>query len=191
MQKVIILPGLGDHVDYVKWVTRNWNQWGLLPIIHSMDWRNHKKFETKLQKLLALVDEHSKDGAGISIVGLSAGGSAALNLFTLRSDVIKNAVNICGRLRQGNEASFKKRTKTSPAFAESVLCFEKQEQTLSEGQRKRIMTIRADFGDELVPADTATLEGAINISLPTIEHNLTIYLAMSIFSKILITFLKK
>ncbi len=190
MQKVIILPGLGDHMDHAEWATRNWPRIGLQPIVCSMGWRNGEHFATKFEKLLALVDEHFRNGNPISVIGLSAGGSAALNLFAARSDRVKYAISICGRLRQGDEFSFRKRTRTSPAFAESVLLFEQQEKMLSEEQRKKIMTVRARFGDELVPADTATVRGAQNVTIPTIEHSLTIYLALDPFSKIITDYVK-
>jgi hypothetical protein len=46
------------------------------------------------------------------------------------------------------------------------------------------------LGDELVPADTAVLDGGQNITIPTIEHSLSIYLALSIFFKPIINFLE-
>jgi len=53
------------------------------------------------------------------------------------------------------------------------------------------MTVRALFGDELVPADTAILRGAHNIVVPTPEHVFSIAIALTLFSRPLITFLTK
>jgi hypothetical protein len=52
------------------------------------------------------------------------------------------------------------------------------------------MTVRAMFGDELVPSDTTILIGAYNTMVPTPEHVLSIGATLTIFSKPLILFLK-
>ena len=65
----------------------------------------------------------------------------------------------------------------------------KKEGDLTEEQKKRIMTIRARFGDELVPASTSNLNGVNNSMVPMIEHSLSIYTALSIFSRQIINFL--
>ncbi|MCX6794225.1 MAG: hypothetical protein NTY06_03950, partial [Candidatus Gottesmanbacteria bacterium] len=107
-------------------------------------------------------------------------------------DVIHRVVNICGRLRVSPTTgfrSFASRTKSSPAFAQSVKLFEKREGDLQAADKKRMMTVRAMFGDELVPSDTATVDGAYNIAIPTTEHVLTIAAALTVFSKPIIKFL--
>ena len=53
------------------------------------------------------------------------------------------------------------------------------------------MTVRAMFGDELVPPETATVDGAHNIHVPTGEHMLSIGAALTLYSGPLISFLNK
>lgn len=53
------------------------------------------------------------------------------------------------------------------------------------------MTIRAKFGDELVPAETNVIEEAYNFEIPTLGHELSIIVALTLFSKSLINFLNK
>lgn len=53
------------------------------------------------------------------------------------------------------------------------------------------MTVRAMFGDELVPTDTTIIQGAYNTTVPTFEHVLSIGASLSIFSKPIIVFLTK
>lgn len=99
-----------------------------------------------------------------------------------------------GRLRSGNQRvfrSFETRTASSPSFAKSVQLFESREELLSDNDRQKIMTVRALFGDELVPADTTILRGAYNTVVPTPEHVLSIGMALTLFSRPLITFLTK
>ena len=117
MHYVIIIPGLGDYVGHIEMATGNWPRSGLHPIVFPIGWHNHETFETKLQKLCTLVDKLSKTGSEISVVGCSAGGSAALNLFIERSHALKNAVSVCGMLREGHRTglrSFSARPKPAP-----------------------------------------------------------------------------
>src|SRR6185369_8412219 len=148
MKKVIIIPGLGDQVAYTKLATKGWRKYGIEPVVYSMNWRDGEDFSLKLNNLIKFVDNLSKDGSKISIIGCSAGASAALNVFLERQDIIDKAVSICGRLRKGNQSGFRSfvnRSKTSPAFAESVKLFEGKEKFLNEDQRKRILTVRSFF----------------------------------------------
>ncbi|EKD67425.1 MAG: hypothetical protein ACD_48C00415G0001, partial [uncultured bacterium] len=82
-------------------------------------------------------------------------------------------------------------TKVSQSFAQSVQLFESREHVLSNKDRQNIMTVHALFGDELVPADTTTLRGAYNTVVPTLEHVFSIAMSLTLFSRPLITFLKK
>lgn len=188
---VIVIPGLGDGVKRVKFATNHWRKHGLEPEVQQMDWKDGVNFKPKLDRLLELVDELAKKGR-VSMVGISAGGSAALNTFMERKNKVHKVVNICGRLREGTYNgihSFELRTKVSPAFAQSVTLLDSRLGKLTSGEKARIMTIRAGLGDQLVPAETAIIEGASNIAIPTLEHVFSIAMALTIFSKPLIRFL--
>lgn len=190
---VVIIPGLGDETRTIQMATNHWKRYGLEPIVHSVGWRDgENEFEPKLERLVELVDQLVEKGDTVSLVGTSAGGSAALNAFIERHNTIHRMINVCGRLRTGPEKgfrSFQSKTSTSPAFARSVKLAEAKEHTLTEADRNKIMTVRAMFGDELVPAETTVLKGAYNTRIPTPEHILSIGAALTVFSKPLIEFL--
>lgn len=191
IHKVIVVPGLGDETNIIKWVVSGWKRYDLEPIIHNIWWKTEPKhFEPKLKRLVNLIDRLSEDGNKISLLGASAGGSAVLNAFLRRKNKIRKVVSVCGRLRRGEEKglrSFESRTSSSLAFKESVLMFEKDEQTLDKKDRNNIMTVRALF-DELVPDNTAVVEGANNKQIKSIEHVFSIWMSLS-FYKPLVDFL--
>ncbi len=193
--RVIIVPGLGDDEDKIVWLTNHWRKHGLEPIVYTIGWLDdEKEFQPKLSVLVEMIDQFTKDGDKVSLVGCSAGGSAVLNAFFERKNVVHKVITICGRLRHGNQKgfrSFETRTASSPSFAKSVQLFESREDVLSDNDRQKIMTVRALFGDELVPADTTILRGAYNTVVPTPEHVLSIGMALTLFSRPLITFLTK
>jgi hypothetical protein len=190
---VIIVPGLGDNVNTIQMATNHWRKSGLEMIVHSVGWRNgEKEFKPKLDRLLALIDQLIVKSNTVSLVGTSAGGSAVLNAYIERKKVLNKIIIICSRLRVGSQRgfrSFETRTASSWAFAKSIMLSEAREKSLSSVDRKRIMTVRAQFGDELVPIDTAILKDAKNTTIPTFEHVLSIGVALTVFSKPLIEFL--
>lgn len=192
---VIFVPGLVDGVKNIEWATRHWRKYGLEPIVHSVGWRDGERdFVPKLQRLVGLIDELSSKNNKISLVGTSAGGSVVVNAFYERRNVVHRVINVCGRIRKGQQKGFRSLTKravSSPSFAQSVELCEKRLEELSGKDRKKIMTVRAMFGDELVPGDTTILKGARNIRVPTPEYLLSIGAALTIFSKPLILFLTK
>ncbi len=194
MHKVIIVPGLGDETMGLEIITKTWKRQDLNMVTCSMNWRDSREgLAVKLDRLLNLIDEFVRNGNKVSLVGTSAGGSAVLNAFMQRKDSIYRVINICGRLRTGTHKgihSFETRTASSPAFAESVKMCEKELKNLTSEDKGRIITIRPLFGDELVPANTVTINDVRNITIPTIEHVLSIGLALTLFSRPIIKFLK-
>lgn len=190
---VVVVPGLGDDISRLKWATDHWHKQGLEPIVHSVGWRNFEtEFKPKLERLDSLIDQLVDKGDMVSLVGTSAGGSAVINAFFERRDVIHKVINVCGRLRKGTQTgfrSFEARSASSPAFAQSVQLCETNLESLTDIDKQKIMTVRAMFGDELVPPDTTIVKGALNIQVPTPEHVLSIGAALTVFSKPLIIFL--
>ena len=190
---VIILPGLSDATRNIERVTSWWKYMGLTPHVLPVGWYDGvPDFQPKLDKILALADQLAQEGQ-VSIVGTSAGGSAAFNAFLERPGIIRKAVNVCGRLRAGqhNWRSLEKMSATSESFKHSVLQFESREPTIPQSIKTRMMTVSPLFGDELVPADTSGLKGAYNIRIPTVEHVFSIAMSLTFFVHPLINFLRR
>jgi|SaaInlStandDraft_3_1057020.scaffolds.fasta_scaffold16807_2 pimeloyl-ACP methyl ester carboxylesterase len=190
---IVILSGLGDTIGGIERATSWWKFAGLTPHVLPVGWHDGvSDFQPKLDRITSLVDQLSQEGA-VSIVGVSAGGSAAFNAYLERPDTIRRAVNVCGRLRAGkhNRRSLEKMSATSESFRHSVLQFEERELSISEDLRTRMMTVSARFGDEYVPTDTSGLKGAHNIRIPTVEHVLSISMALTFFAYPIIDFLRR
>lgn len=186
--KVIIVPGLSDNDKGIKVATRHWKNYGLKVIVFPVGWKTDEGFNNKSDRLIELIDGFIKEGNKISLAGTSAGGSLVLNVFLKRKDKISKVVNICGRLRKGDQKGlrgFEVRTSSSKSFRDSVLMFEQEENLLTKNNRKRVMTVTAKFGDELVPYGTAILPGALNLQVPTFEHLLGIGFALNFFKPVI------
>jgi pimeloyl-ACP methyl ester carboxylesterase len=194
MHSVLYLPGLGRSQWLYSIPAYLWRRHGLDARVYPWDWYDLETFECKLKRLIRNVDQLRKKYTAVSLVGSSAGGSVALNMLLMHPRLVHRVINIGGRLRPGIEhgiQGYTRRTASSAAFGESVLYFSSHEHRLSQDQRKRIMTIRPRFGDELVPADTVGVWGAKNITIPTIEHVISNALAFTLFSRLLQDFIRE
>ncbi len=188
---LIIVPGLGDNYFLLKHATKDWEKkYKLTPYFHAIGWKN-KKFTTSLKSLIQKIDSLSRNNNKVSLLGCSAGGSAVLNAFVLRRKKIYRVINNCGRLRRGKDIfpSLGFAARGYPAFKDSVLLCEKNQKKLTKKDLKKIMTIRA-LVDEVVPSSTTIIQGAKNIEIFSIQHTISIYLSISVYSKNILQFLQ-
>ena len=105
--------------------------------------------------------------------------------------MIHRVVNNGGFLRPGNRhgyRSFERRGAASLAFRESVFRFAELEPTLTQDDRKKILTVRPLF-DELVPPETVIIQGALNCRVSMVEHVLGLGTALIKYNPV-IMFLK-
>ena len=190
--KVIIAPGLGGDVKQIQLVTKDWpEKYGLQSIVIPIAWKDGEHFVPKLRRITDLIDQLAEKGDQISLIGCSAGGSAMLNAFVERKKLIYRVVNNGGFLRPGKRKgfrSFEQRTASSPAFKESILRFAEVEPTLTPAYRAKILTVRP-LWDELVPPETVEIPGAINATVPMVEHVLGLATALVKYDPV-IMFLK-
>lgn len=178
-----MVTGLGDDGKATALATVGWKKLELRPIVFVPKWENKEGLESKLAKLLEIIDKESKTEK-IFLLGISAGASLAMNAFMQRLDRLEKLVSVCGRLRFGWSRDKIKRklqenTLSYLAFRESVEMLEKNIKYLGKVDRRRIMTVSAKFGDEMIPRGTSQLPGAKNILIPTIGHLLSILSAMT------------
>ncbi|MCL4384071.1 hypothetical protein M1116_01300 [Patescibacteria group bacterium] len=178
-RRVLMITGLNNPTWQMWPIVKWWQMSGFRVQVFDPKWKNGRPFGIKFRRLLKLIDQVEEDK--LSLVGISAGGSAALNAYGVRRDKINRVVTICSQLRRSR--IFENRTlKQSRAFRQSVTRLEKREDKWEEEDLKNIMTVRSMLGDELVPLDTAAMRGAKNMMVPTGEHVFSIFGALTLFS---------
>ena len=136
MQNLIIIPGLGDDARWTKFLTRKWEkQYDIKPQIITFGWKGERKdFSTRFENMNSKVDDFIQTENNVSILGISAGASAALNIIYPRRDKIKHMVSVCGRLRDSNIGKmWNHRANDLGVFKESIeLC----EETIKKSRGK-------------------------------------------------------
>lgn len=192
---IIVVPGLDDGPDtwLMRLILRLWRSDMITVYLCRMQWRDGHSYQSKFDTLLRLIDDLTKTGYTVSLVGISAGGSAVINALFARPDKVHKVINICGRLKDGGYLGFRSlghQSRSSPAFRESVLLSEQNLIEVNQVRLEKIISMRARFGDELVPGDTTIVGGAHNMALPSIEHMLSIVIALIFYRECIMDFVK-
>jgi carboxylesterase type B len=154
-----------------------------------MDWADKRPFADKLSSLLNHIDELAAGGHQVSLVGESAGASAAIVAYAARPQTVHRVACICGKLRNAQTIS----TYTyrhNPAFKESMAALETALHSLSSDQLKRIRSVHP-LADPTVPVGDTRIEGTEERTIPTIGHATSIVLGNIFFSWRLVPFLKR
>lgn len=192
MQNLFIIPGIGYTVDWIKFLTRNWDKkYGIEPHVVDFVWMGESdKFLGRFERMGKYLDEDIKQGKDVSLLGISAGGSAVVNLFYPRRDKIKKVVTICGRVHDSNvRKMWNHKPEILGVYEESVKLCEANLSKLTPEDKKRILTIRP-FYDEVVPVKTMIIDEANNQRINSAQHMVSISLAMSLYSRTITDFLK-
>lgn len=183
MTTVILIPGLGDVDGYIKWATRKWpKRYGVRPIIFRVGW--HDKIATYESKYQALTEQLDKVGPA-AVIGISAGGSLALNALRRWPDQVTCAISICGPSTMRPQDENLRRLRESPLLKQSII-----EQRGQGTIAARAMTFRA-LHDRLVFDENVPVKRATNIRLPMIGHLSSIIFALYRRDRQMVDFIKR
>jgi hypothetical protein len=190
----IYITGLGDdagsrNVAWQKKILRLWRLGGVKTTLFRMGWGENESFEKKLERLLEVIDKLDERGHKISLLGVSAGASAAVAAFVLRSRTISGVVFICGKLARP-EAVQKSYFIENPAFYTSMQQLEVNLAKLKPVDKHKMLSIRPLYDQTVAVRDTK-IAGVHSKLIPTLFHTPSIALGITIFSLVVVSFLKK
>lgn len=187
---VIYIPGLGDsRVGGRRLLVAGWRIYGVRPVVHQMNWADKQPFELKFRALLQHIDERISKGERVSLVGESAGASAALNAYAARRQTIHRVACICGKL-QRPETIHPATYRQNPAFAESMELLPVSLNSLAPEQLRKVRSVHP-LWDPTVPVPDTLIPGAESKTIPTFGHATSIVLGDTLFGYVLTGFLKR
>lgn len=187
---IIYIPGLGDHGTRVQRLApKYWQAFGVKGHCYLMHWNDKEGFAPKLDGLLAFIDQLSKDGDPVSLVGASAGASAALVAYAARAETVAGVICICGKISHP-ETVEAWRFRENPAFQESLAQLQQALPGLPAENRSRIMSLRPLY-DGVVPTADTNIAGASERVMPFVGHAASIGLALVFAAPLMIGFLKR
>lgn len=186
---VIYIPGLGEsNYSYQRKAINFWRHYGIKAYLYKSNWSDKKSWQHKKAELCELIDKQSMDNQ-LYLIGVSAGASAAINLYSLKKDKIKAIILIAGKVNNPTNIHLF-HLKKNPAFVQSVNECRGSLNNLNESYRKRILSIYSYLDFTVRPKDSYIYQ-AKNVRLLWPTHVLTIASQLTLgFGKIL-SFIKK
>jgi len=187
---VIYLPGVNDQKNapiQIKALGK-WRKFSLEPHFEYLGWNQSEPYQEKLNKILKMVDSLTATGQAISIIGVSAGASLAVNLFTERKDKITAVVLICGKINNPQTLgdNYKKQ---NPALLDCVSASDQNAKALQPQDKQKMLTIRPLFDGTVAKSDSV-IAGVKNQNILSLLHAPSIYLALTLYKRFTINFLK-
>lgn len=187
-QLVIYIPGLGDPNNGEKALLKIWSFYQLEVIYHPLYWNDNRPFIVKLNEVIDLIERVAINDTVVSLVGISAGASAVLNVFAEKKESINKVVCICGKINNPNTIS-PKRFEINPSFKESLDLLPSSLNRLDMEDRKRIFSLHPIY-DGLVPIKDTFIEGANNKLMFSAGHAASIVYADTIHSYLIAKYIK-
>jgi pimeloyl-ACP methyl ester carboxylesterase len=187
---VIYIPGLGDAKATAQHVAIDaWKNLGIEPYVYQMQWADGKPYKPKIETLLALAKQLRSEGKLVCLVGASAGGSIVINAYAQQPGLFHGVACICGKVRNANNVQPLTYQRNS-AFQESMQRTEDSIKSLSENQRKRILSLHPLY-DPVVPIRDTRVPGAKMRTMAIVGHFLGIAYGLTISSFGIVQFFKK
>ena len=177
--QLIIIPGLGDRGRRYRFFVPFWARIGFAVHIFVFGWEDSRvSFEDAQTRLIQFVDSL---GTNVYVIGVSAGGAAAVNLLIARPDTVTKVVTVCTPYVLVPERYNRLLNKTSTQLVANLA-------RLDSKSKAKIVSVHAAF-DQLVPVKASQPAGIQDTRLRSIGHGTTIFAALVFYRQVLTRFL--
>lgn len=186
---ILYIPGLGDGYDpFRRNALRLWSIFSVEARLIPMQWFDGEPYDVKFQRASKAINHLAQSGAKITLVGESAGGSMAINLFAAHPQVA-NLITIAG-VNQAVAPVASYTLQRAPAFAMSRQRIAKSLPQISGSRRRDVRTVSALI-DTVVTARHSYIPRASNHRVWSIGHLYTITLCLTLLSGYIVHLAKK
>lgn len=176
---IVYIPGLGDNYDGLRrFLLFFWRIYGVKVEHVPVKWYDGKSYEDKYERANAAIRNAQALGYKVSVIGESAGGSMAMNVFA-RNEKLHRLVSLCGVNSYTTPIS-PRIFQRGPAFKESVSVLNASQADAIK-RVQQITSITALY-DETVPIKSNMIPGARHVTIWSVGHLITIVLSLSILS---------
>jgi len=163
--------------------------WGVESELFQMNWADEEPWDAKFARLLARVDVLRAEGKAVGLVGVSAGASAAINVYAARTNDIAGIVLIAAKVNRPTTIGALYREE-NPAFVSLVEQCVASLGKLDAAARQRILS-RYGWYDGRVAKQDSFIERAHNRRVPGVGHALIIALQVLFGAPSFVRFLKR
>ncbi len=175
---IIYIPGLGDGYDSLRrFFLFFWRIYGVDVDFVSSSWVNGETFEVKMQRVVDAIHQAQATGDRVVLLGESAGGSMALNVYAAHSAFIDRVVTLCGKNTRPDTVS-PVLYRRNEAFRTSMYRVGDAVQRLSVSQRQRITSIYP-FYDPTVPIHETFVPDCRRVRIWSVGHLVSILIGLT------------
>lgn len=187
---IIYIPGLGDQYDpYRAKALRIWSLFGVSAQLVPMRWYTTESYEDKYQRASDTITKLVRDdGVRVSLVGESAGGSMAINLFAYHSQVV-SMILVAG-VNQAAAPVSSYTLRKAPAFGVSKQTMSNSLAAITSDRMQRIHSVTG-LVDHTVNVRHSYVAGAQNHRVFALGHLVTIGLCLTLYSWYIISLARK
>lgn len=154
-----------------------------------MGWDDAEPFADKIEHLLEQIDQLKTEFNKLSLIGVSAGASAALIAYSKRTEKINAVALISGKI-QNPQTINPRYFVENPAFKESIFTVQTVSGKLKPEQSKRIMSIHP-YRDQTVPVGDTIIDGAVEKRVLGFTHIQGIFYCLVFKGWMIASFLKR
>ena len=171
---VLYLPGLAQVKDALReraisWWPKRYNA-RLVP----MNWEDQD--ETFEQKKRRVEDAIAEAEGKVVLIGESAG--ASMGIIVARENPEVSYIGFCGKIGGAKETG-EHYYELIPTFRQALPMADEAKHSLSDTDRKRMMVVRA-YRDLFLSKNDNIIPGVRDIVLPSVGHNLSIILGVTL-----------
>jgi hypothetical protein len=183
---ILYLSGLGDNYDPMRLrLLRWWRYRNVTVELVPMKWHDGT-FEQKIARIDRAIDRAK--GKRVVLLGESAGGSMAVHMYARRDDIYK-VMTLCGKNTQPEKVG-EHYYRNHPAFRTSMERLNDSLAQLDAEKRRRFVSIHPLY-DPTVPIRETVLPGCRQVRLFAVGHLFVIFLALTIYSSIVVRAAKR
>jgi alpha-beta hydrolase superfamily lysophospholipase len=166
---IILVPGIGDDTPIYNRFAAVWRRQGYEAHVVSFGWKEYlAPLQAKLDNFLQRFDDLTQ-GRPTCVIGVSAGGTAAVHLLAKRPNVQRIAT-----IGSPYELFDDRSNKLLAASTELLL---QELQVFNKDQKARILSVTALY-DQVVPLRMSKPEGVKVVFTPMFWHAPAIYVAL-------------
>lgn len=182
---IIYIPGIGDdRLGVQSLIVKFWRLYGVYGHCHPMPWAGRGAYGDKITLLLTEIDSYAAAGHRVSLVGASAGATAALNAYVVRRSTLRGVILVCAKLNHPETVSPRLLQK-NPAFKLALAATQANLKSLSVADKQRFHLFYS-VHDSYVPHRDSYIFGVPEDALPTRGHAFSILFCLTLgFPKLL------
>lgn len=185
---ILYIPGVGDaKVDGQQKLMKLFRLHGVEAEVFQMHWTVDEPYDSKQKRIIERIMKLRSQGKVVSLLGFSAGASAALNTFKAVPKLINAVVTISGIVKGSVNPRY---YANNPAFHESMVRVMENTNLFTPEQKSRMLVV-GSLLDTVVPLRLATIPGVKYCVLPSIGHAGTLIFAVIFSSWTIANFVKR